>query len=483
MKKLLIFFLILLGLVSCGQGPPEETNLPSPTPYDPIIENENGYDAHVYVPGVDHYDVRLSVDPESSTVTGITTTTFTNRTGEPLDIIVMRVFLNALIENDDYSPHEHGFMSINHVSMNNEDLEYFLTGTVLIMHPLEPLVPGETVQLVLHYDAFVPSVAHRSGANSKAMWFGMFLPTLAVVGDDGWVVHEYTHIGDPFLLGMASFEVEISTPAGFVVAGTGVITEEIPLEADNTLVTVFTASNVRSFAFAISPYFQRERVSTEGGDIHLYYYTDDLPVDEIMEIAMGSMSHLSAQIGAYPFDHIRIVETDMLLSVVSFSNVIFMDTGSLMEPDKMVITQALGQQWLGNIVGSNPITDSWLSRGLVRYVAALHAFSDPEDLRAYMSGERMRLRGRENLFLAQSLYAFDSWISYFETHHIKGMLMFYDLHQRMGDEQFWMLVSQYFQAFHYQIASGVDFMALAEDVYGLELDDFFDQWMTDGALP
>jgi len=249
------------------------------------------------------------------------------------------------------------------------------------------------------------------------------------------------------------------------------------------LVTVFTATNARSFAFAISPYFQRVRVSAEGGDIHLYYYTDDLPVDEILEIAMGSMSHLSQAIGAYPFDHIRIVETDMFFSGVSFSNVIFMDTGSLMEPDKMDITRILGQQWLGNIVGNNPVTESWLDRGLVRYVAAHHIYNNPEDLHAYMSEVRMQLRGRENLFLTQSLYAFDSWITYYETHHIKGMLMFYALHQHMGDELFWTLVRQYFQAFHYQIASGADLMALAEDVYGLNMDDFFDQWMTGGSLP
>ena len=481
-------------LVACGGREPDEYPEPPPTPYE--VQN---YDylpepIPIYVSGIDHYDIRLTVDPVTRIVSGISSTTFTNRTGEPLETIVLRVFLNAFDEGSEsyfpeleqhifrYGP-SYGHMDILHVTMNNEDLAYDLTGTILILHPEEPLIPGETVHLVMQYSAYIPTIAHRTGANDKAMWFGMFLPVLAVFGEDGWITPEYYPAGAPFVLGMASFEVEIITPVDYIVAGTGVMADEITLTEADTRVAFFTASNARSFAFAISPYFKREHIATDGGDIHLYYYTDSLPIDNIIDIISASMEFLSARIGQYPFDHIRIVETDMFVSGVAFSNIIFVDTVSLSQPDAEALTRMLGQQWFSNIVGSNPVTESWLDRGLVRYITASFFYDQPVALREHMMSEYALLASREDLYLQNRLGDFDNWHSYFQTHHVKSSLMFYSLNNIMGDELFWELVRQYFEIFYFQIGTGADFMDLAEEIYGESLEDFFSEWFAGGAVP
>ncbi|MCL2361125.1 MAG: M1 family metallopeptidase [Defluviitaleaceae bacterium] len=494
--SMILACMVLGFLVACGRGVPEDYPEPSHTQYEDYIADENDDTPEplpLYIPGADHYDVSLTVDPATRTVSGISRTTFTNRTGEPLDTIVLRVFLNAFNEGiPSYLPEfeesifrhgsSYGYMDIQHVTINNEDLLYDLIGTVLLLHPTEPLAPWETVQLVLQYNAYVPMIAHRTGANDRAMWFGMFLPVLAALGEDGWLITEHYLFGDPFVLGMASFEVEVITPADYIVAGTGVTTEEIPMFEADTRVTVFTASNARSFAFAISPYFQRERLTTEGGDIHLYYYSDDLPVDNILEIVRGAMDDLSDRIGQYPFEHIRIIETDMFLGEMSFSNMIFIDTENLRNPDSQALTRVLGQQWFPHIVGSNPVLESWLSRGLVRYIVA-GLFHDRIELRAHIAEEYLGLTGRDDLFLTNNLGVFDNWMDYYQTHHIKGMLMFDALYNRMGSELFWELIQQYFQTFIFRIATGADFKDLAEEIYGENLQDFFDEWFIGGIVP
>ena len=502
MRKLIalgLLMLILGLLVACGGREPEDYYEPSPTPYEVQIGDSLPDAEPLYIPGFDHYEVSLTIDPDARTVYGMSVTTFTNRTGEPLETIVLRVFLNAFNEGyHDYPegyqniPPEfsqsifrhgptYGYMDIQYVTMNNEDLAYDLTGTVLVLYPAEPLFPGETVQLVLQYNAYIPMIAHRTGGNAYAMWFGMFLPVLAVFGEDGWVIPEYYPIGDPFVLGMASFEVEIITPVEYIVAGTGVTADEIILT--DSRVTLFTANNVRSFAFAISPYFQRERVSTESGDVHLYYYTQGLPIDSIMEIVSIGMEYLSDMIGQYPFDHIRIIETDMFLSGVAFSNVIFMDTAALVEPDAQAIVMMLGRQWFTNIVGSNPVSESWLSKGLVRYITSRLFYDQPMGLRGHIAAQYTLLSGRYDLNLQSGLGAFDRWQDYYQTHHIKGMLMFYALNHLMGEELFWELVRQYFQTFYFQIATGADFIHLAEEIYGSSLEDFFREWFIGGEIP
>jgi len=499
MRKLIVCCLLLLFIVTaCGRGDlPEEFPelIPAPT-YEPgDVTPEPIPPPVVEIPSFDHYDVSLTIDPATRTVSsGMSRITFTNRTNDYLYKIVLRVPLNAFEENQRHSflefeqrvfshGRDYGFMDIQYVTMDNEDLEFELDGTVLLLSLDMPLAPDMTVQLVLQYSAYIPMISHRVGANGQAMWFGMFLPILAVHGEDGWITPGYYPAGDPFILEMANFAVEIITPADYIVAGTGVKTGEIPVEDTDTRVTRFVANNTRDFAFAISPYFSQEWISTESGDIHLYYFSEDLPVDMILDIARVSMEYFSYTIGHYPFDHIRIVETNMFRDTMAFSNVIFVDTEALRQPNLVALAGSLGHQWFFNVVGSDPIAESWLDKGLIRYLITRLFYSRPVTLWAHMNVVHGSVYARDNLYLGRELWTFDNWQDYYHTHHIKGMLMFNALSNHMGDELFWKLIRQYFQTFYFRIATGEDFMLLAEEVYGDSLAGFFEEWLVGGGVP
>jgi len=501
MKKLIVCMClcVLVFLVAaCGrESLPED--YPESTPYPEY--DTNGYAipepsaAPIEAPGFDFYDIRLTVDPATRTVSsGMSRITFTNTTGNDLHKIVVRVPLNAFDENVRHSfrelePHvfrrgrDYGFMDIQYATIDDEDLDFELNGTVLFLYLDTPLAPDDTVQLVLQFSAYIPMISHRVGANEQAMWFGMFLPMLAVYGEDGWITHGYYPAGDPFVLEMANFVVEIITPVNYIVAGTGVKVGEQLVEDAGTRVTTFTASRTRDFAFAVSSYFRQEWISTDSGDIHLYYFSDDLPVDEILEIARISMDYFSYMIGHYPFDHIRIVETDMFRDAMAFSNVIFVDTQALLEPNHMALSRALGHQWFFNVVGSDPIAESWLDKGLIRYLTTRFYMAQPPALRTYMNSAHASISWRDDLYLTRGLSTFESWRDYYQTHHIKGMLMFNALSNHIGDDVFWELINQYFHTFYFRIATGEDFMLLAEDIYGGSLTEFFEEWFTCGSVP
>ena len=502
MKKLitccLLLFLFLLLPAACGRGSAAE-ELPEPTPE--AASDEITYPSPeplivpIDIPSLDHYDVSLTIDPATQTVTsGISRITFTNRTGEDLYEILLRVPLNAFSEGARHSLPEverrifrhgqgYGVMQIHHVTIDDQDMDFVLEGTVLTLGLGEPLMPDATVQLVLQFEAHVPMIAHRIGGNEYAMWFGMFLPVLAVYGAEGWIVPDYYPVGDPFVLEMADFVVEIITPADYIVAGTGVKSGVTPDEDTYARVTTFTANSTRDFSFALSPHFRQEWISTEGGDIHLYYFTEGLPVDIILDSARESMEHFSYLVGHYPFDHIRIVETEIFRYGMAFSNVIFMDTQALQLPNHAVLAQNLGHQWFSNVVGSDPVAEPWLDRGLVRYLN-MHRFYDrPYARLAHILRVYDSISAREDLYLGRGLGAFDSWGDYYHTHYAKGMLMFHALNYRMGEDLFWELVRQYFQAFYFRIAAGADFIRLAEEVYGGSLEDFFEEWFGGGAVP
>jgi len=498
MKKLIACLTLILLVVACGGDPPPQ-DYPESTPYPHYVEYDyttpEPTPAHIEVSGFDYYDISLTIDPATRMVSsGVSRITFTNRTGNDLYEIMLRVPLNAFDGNTRHSfaelenrvfrhGRDYGHMNIQYVTIDNEAWDFVLDGTVMTLYLDAPLAPDVTVQMVLQYSAYIPMVAHRTGANHQAMWFGMFLPMLAVYDNGGWYTPAHYPAGNPFVLEMANFAVEIITPADYIVAGTGVKTGEIPVEDTDTRVTTFVAHNARDFAFAISPYFRQEWISTESGDIHLYYFTEDLPVDIILDIARVSMDYFSYRVGHYPFGHIRIVETDMFMDVMAFSNVIFMDTQALMRPDYMALAQALGHQWFFNVVGSNPVSESWLDNGLIRYMTTRFFYYRPISFRLYINGVHSSIADRNDLFLGRGLWAFDSWQDYYLTHHVKGMLMFNALSNHMGEELFWEFIRQYFQTFYFRIASGSDFKHLAEEVYGGSLADFFQEWFGRGTVP
>jgi hypothetical protein len=110
----------------------------------------------------------------------------------------------------------------------------------------------------------------------------------AVYGTNGWHTEPYYPIGSPFILDAANYIVEISTPVEYWVAGTGTKTETY---LEDRKITTFNANMVRDFAFAVSPYFMRESIVTPSGsvEIHLYHYTEDLPMEHILNTAVSAM--------------------------------------------------------------------------------------------------------------------------------------------------------------------------------------------------
>jgi len=505
-KKFALLLLILAVLASCGRSR-ENGQEPSPPGYPeeppPTIctsgENGEGCETEgpsLYIPAYNEYRVILEIDPATRMVDGISSITFTNRTGVELETIVFRVYLNAFQEGFYPQPffnefrhrvfrgvQSYGYMNVHYAHLGNEELAFELDGTVLTLVLPEPLLPDVTIELHLQYDAYIPMIAHRIGGNDNALWFGMFLPVLAVHGENGWHTDDFHPAGAPFILEAANYSVEITTPIRYVVVGTGQ-RSEWTIEDTDTRNTNFEAHTARDFAFVISPYFNHAHAVTESGiDIHLYYYTDGLEIDHILEHARLSMEHFEYHVGRYPYGHITIVEADTMLDGAAFSQIVFVDTRRLLDGDLWALSHGIGVQWFASIVGTNRISEPWLTNGLIHFAQAGIFYPTPEELRTRMEREHGRIASRTDLFLSDSLDAFATHNHYSNTHRRKAKLMFYALYQRMGTEAFWGLLNQYYHLFSFGIATSEDFIRLAEEAYGDCLFLFFDEWIRAGDVP
>jgi aminopeptidase N len=62
-------------------------------------------------------------------------------------------------------------------------------------------------------------------------------------------------------------------------------------------------------------------------------------------------------------------------------------------------------------------------------------------------------------------------------------MTFHALRLRVGDETFFQILRTYTERFRYGNASTSDFIAVAEEVSGQELGEFFDAWLYDAQIP
>jgi hypothetical protein len=514
MRRLLFCLGMIILFAACGNGEPQE-NMPDipvppvyiaeyPRPADALPANEPAeYPAlpEADVPPFNEYFISLNFEPETRIIRGMGRVAYTNRNDIPLNELVFRVPLNAWNEDEAVTPYppefhdsifrrgrSYGFMEISHVSQDNEALPFTREGTVLTIGLLRPLEPNETTQVHMQFEAYIPMIAHRSGANEQAVWAGAFLPVEAVfdANSRAWHTEPYYPVGTPFILDIASYTVEITTPLGYMAAGTGIKTET---ELDDQRVTTFTANMSRDFAFAISPYFQRATQLTPSGvEINLYHYSPYMPAERILNAAVEAMTFFEETIGAYPYPQLCIVETDMFRSGVHFSAVIFMDSSHLRTSAALTsLRSEIGRQWFSVIIGSNPIEEAWLNGGLAHF---LHEglLDRPRQLR------EMAERSHRDLSLspvyndnvrriATRISSYESWMDYFRIQHRKAQIMFYALYREMGRENFKDLLREYYRQFAFRIATSADFIALAEEIHGSSLQNFFNYWLNTTELP
>ena len=119
----------------------------------------------------------------------------------------------------------------------------------------------------------------------------------------------------------------------------------------------------------------------------------------------------------------------------------------------------------------------------MRFVQAGIFYETSEALRERIEWEHDSIADRENLYINRGLGTYTSRQNYAYAQGRKAMVMLYALCRRMGAENFWRLINQYYDEFAFGIATTEDFIRIAEDIYGESLHAFFYEWMETGTVP
>ena len=232
---------------------------------------------------------------------------------------------------------------------------------------------------------------------------------------------------------------------------------------------------------AIGEFDVYETVSEDGVLVRNYIHvdadrTDISELDRTPEI----IDFYSAIYGDYPFDAYGVVVHDKQLwfALETQTLTVFGDYWI----EETVAAHELSHQWFGDCVSPARWQDIWLNEGFATYSQVLweeYAYGETSAKGMLYSFYTNMATSSQSILIGDpgpdTLFAREVYD--------RGALTLHALRLRVGDEPFFEIVRTYFARYKNGNATTDDFIGVAEEISGEELDEFFDAWLYQEKLP
>ncbi|MDR0958475.1 MAG: hypothetical protein LBM16_04625, partial [Clostridiales bacterium] len=145
------------------------------------------------------YTATIILNPTTRELTCSEKIVYTNNSDKEVSEIKLNVFINAFSASATKKPYvpedeqlffplgkDYARIHFSDITALGQMLEFKLTETSLSITLPEVLPPQGSTEITLSFNAYIPLMTARTGADGRGMWFGAFLPTVAVLDKDGW---------------------------------------------------------------------------------------------------------------------------------------------------------------------------------------------------------------------------------------------------------------------------------------------------------
>ncbi len=391
--------------------------LTPPTPY----RAASGAPGPKYWQNHADYEIKATLDTTTLTLTGSLRMRYSNNSPDTLSFIWLQLEQNAFRDsslNSYVFPQDTRFGSrsfqggdvIDHIEQHSTGqagtmgraVKTRVLGTELKVDLAKPLPPGGSTILDVAWHFRIPEHgADRMGRDGSLYELAQWYPRVVVYDDlHGWNTEPYLGQGE-FYLEYGDFTYAITLPAGYIVCGTGTITNPTEVltvtererlaraarsETPIAIVTPgeltsgaarptqhgmltwrFAARNVRDVAWAAAPNYLWDASSWRGILSHACYRPSAADTwKDGADMGRMSIEEYSTRWFPYPYPQITVVEGP--ISGMEYPMLAMEDHS----PDKYalynVITHEVGHNWFPMIVGSNERVHFWQDEGLNTFI-------------------------------------------------------------------------------------------------------------------
>ena len=385
--------------------------------------------------------------------------------------------------------------------------------------PLDVAVaPGETIDIQINWTSKVPRPLARTGAIGNYFFIAQWFPKIGVFEDTGWNCHQF-HATTEFFADFGNYDVKLSVPRGWIVGATGRLRGQTSgsvafgasardsLRALSAAATThhYYQEDVHDFAWTTSPdYIERqerfEHPALPPVDMRLLLQPEhESQARRHFDATRAALEHYGEWYGAYPYDHITIVDPAFQSQAAGMEYPTLFTAGTRWiaprhgaDPEEVTIHEAGHQFWYG-VVATNEFEHAWMDEGLNNFSTSRvmeQVFSPSFHVERYFGdfipwvfrglAVTRAAHGRNLLTKAtgddQSKPSWRYWpqaaapISYYKTEFWLHML-----ERMLGWETLQRAMSTYYARHAFKHPKPDDFFAVLNEVSGQNLSWFLDE--------
>ena len=425
-------------------------------PYFPELGN-GGYDAL-------HYTIDLDADLESGVIAG--TVTMRARATQSLSRF-----------NLDF-----GGFEVSRIYVNGRAATFQRERRELIITPSEAIANNSEFEVAVTYNGIpgrnIPEVEYSFGRGWTAYNRGAYVASEPDGASLWYPVND--HPSDK-----ATYTIIMTVPKPFVVGANGIL-EDIIDEGD-LMTYVFEVSDPTA-SYLVTVHIG-DLVQVSGGDVDgvpiRNYFPSRLAnrAEDTFEGTNGMMEVFNLEFGAYPFEAYgaAVIDSNLgfALETQTLSTFGANIIGSSLE-NQVTIAHELAHSWYGNHVSPSTWKDIWLNEGFATYASILWVEDEYGAERAndIMNSWYRVIQNNRVIIGDPGIRNMFSISVYF-----RGAWTLHTLRHDIGDEDFFNILQTYQSRYAYSHASIPDFIAVAEEISGRDLDTFFNDWLYSENVP
>jgi hypothetical protein len=385
--------------------------------------------------------------------------------------------------------------------------------TMMYVDLAEPIAPGNSTLFEISYGFNVPEHgADRMGRDGSLYEIAQWYPRMAVYDDvQGWNTDQYLGQGE-FYLEYGNIDYEVTVPAGYIVAGTGLLqnptdvltstqrdrlaaaiksdtTVHIVTQAeltsgaarparDGSLTWRFRAENVRDAAWTASPEYLWDGSGWEGVLAQAYYRPSAVnPWSDAAKMSRYSIQEYSTRWFSYPYPQISAVEG--AVSGMEYP-MLAMEARGDDGPDLYnVLTHEIGHMWYPMVVGSDERRYAWMDEGFNTFI---NTFSEEgywkRDDSAVRQRERQLVIGIDQMPTAQPILTpanrYKTSNNLLSLAYVKPSISLLTLRNKvLGPQVFDSAFREYTRRWAFKHPQPADFFRTIEEVSGRDLAWFW----------
>ena len=319
----------------------------------------------------------------------------------------------------------------------------------------QPIQPAQTVRIDISFTLAVGGprsglrdrIARRNGAINFGSWFPIWSRE-----------HDAYGIGDPQVSYNAeSMRLELNATRELGVEAVSSSGRRVSASASSW---VFEATNVRDFAFAVSPDFRLESGSVtcrEGGNTYttrVTAHTVTVSASTVLRTAMRAFRKFNSWYGCYRWPTLSLAE-GAVVEGAEYPTMILLDP--VWATNSYILYHEVAHQWWYAMVGNDQLQEPWVDEAWAQFSAS------------YGLGVPFSSCAMRDIDLSVTSWrgtaTTGEWLgpqSYIETVYFRGAQFLNAIRLRMGSGAFFATARRFIDANRYQLVTGEQLLAALE---------------------